>query len=59
EGLSVEGVMQGEWRFCRENGGLWQGGNFRGGGKHGARTRQDRNGRIDCHATLGDGRRRR
>ncbi|HMO70996.1 MAG TPA: hypothetical protein PKC84_05030, partial [Paracoccaceae bacterium] len=28
EGLSVEGVMQGEWRFCRGNGDPRQVGHF-------------------------------
>ncbi|QYK42406.1 MAG: hypothetical protein KF887_04585 [Paracoccaceae bacterium] len=53
------GVMQGEWRFYRENGDLWQIGNFRDGQKHGTWVRHDRSGGIEYSETFADGRRQR
>lgn len=50
EGRSVEGVMQGEWRFWRETGELWQIGHFRNGEKHGEWLRFARDGSVEKRA---------
>jgi len=47
EGLSTDGVMQGEWRFWRETGELWQVCQFRDGKKHGAWLRYARDGAVE------------
>ncbi|HAB51462.1 MAG TPA: hypothetical protein DCQ26_10870 [Marinilabiliales bacterium] len=39
--------MDGEWRFYRETGQLWQIGNFSGGKKNGVFVRYDRNNNIE------------
>ena len=57
EGRSVDGVMQGEWRFWRETGELWQVGHFRDGLKHGPWVRHARNGIIEKVKILDSGRR--
>lgn len=56
EGRSVEGVMQGEWRFWRETGELWQVGHFRDGLKHGPWQRLARNGTEEKRETFAEGR---
>lgn len=55
EGRSVDGVMQGEWRFWRETGELWQVGHFRDGVKHGDWLRYIRDGRIEKAETFDHG----
>ena len=47
EGTSVEGVMQGEWKFYRETGQLWQIGNFKDNQKHGKWLRYDKNDQLE------------
>ncbi len=55
EGKSIRGEMQGEWRFWRETGELWQVGQFRDGKKHGPWTRYHRDGSVEKHETFRDG----
>ncbi|OFX59205.1 MAG: hypothetical protein A2W97_16105 [Bacteroidetes bacterium GWE2_40_63] len=47
EGLFENNLMDGEWRFYRETGQLWQIGNFSGGKKNGVFVRYDRNNNIE------------
>ena len=47
EGISIEGVMQGEWKFYRETGQLWQTGNCKDNQKHGKWFRYDKNGHLE------------
>lgn len=47
EGASIGGNMQGEWRFWRETGELWQIGHFRDGVKHGPWGRFARDGSVE------------
>lgn len=56
EGRSVGGVMQGEWRFWRETGELWQVGHFRDGVKHGGWLRLARDGSVEKRETFDGGR---
>lgn len=55
EGHSVEGVMQGEWRFWRETGELWQIGHFRDGEKHGEWVRFARDGSVETREMFAEG----
>lgn len=55
EGASIDGVMQGEWRFWRETGELWQVGHFRDGVKHGEWLRLARDGSVEKRETFVDG----
>ncbi len=47
EGISINGVMQGEWKFYRETGQLWQVGNFKDGQKHGSWIRYNKNDKLE------------
>jgi antitoxin component YwqK of YwqJK toxin-antitoxin module len=47
--------MEGEWRFYRESGQLWQVGNFRNNQKHGTWTRFDKNNQQEYHELFQDG----
>ncbi len=58
-GPSVGGVMQGEWRFFRETGDLWQVGNFRDGAKHGEWVRYGPDGEVEYRETFAEGRKAR
>ena len=42
QGISINGIMQGEWKFYRETGQLWQVGNFKNNQKHGKWLRYDK-----------------
>ncbi len=55
QGGSIGGVMQGEWRFWRETGELWQVGHFRDGVKHGTWVRYARDGRLEKAETFQGG----
>jgi len=55
EGTSINDVMQGEWRFWRETGGLWQVGHFREGVKHGPWVRYGRDGSVEKAVTFDNG----
>ncbi len=47
EGISENGLMQGEWIFYRETGQLWQVGNFLDEKKNGTWLRYDKNGKLE------------
>jgi antitoxin component YwqK of YwqJK toxin-antitoxin module len=47
EGISRNDVMQGEWKFYRESGQLWQVGNFQDNKKHGKWIRYDKQGDLE------------
>lgn len=55
EGRSIDGVMQGEWRFYRETGQLWQVGQFSDGEKHGPWIRYDKQDRLEYEETFENG----
>ncbi len=55
EGACLNGVMQGEWRFWRETGDLWQVGHFRDGAKHGPWVRYRRDGSVEKAEVFADG----
>ncbi len=46
-GKSVNDSMQGEWKFYRESGQLWQVGNFKDNLKHGKWIRYDKEDRLE------------
>ncbi|MBD3631095.1 hypothetical protein [Cyclobacterium sp.] len=52
EGVSINGLMQGEWKFYRESGQLWQIGNFRDNEKHGNWIRYDKLGNLEYDKTF-------
>lgn len=53
-GKYEEDQMEGEWRFFRETGELWQLGNFGNGKKNGSWTRYDRNQDVEYKAEFKD-----
>jgi|FEC22Drversion2_1045045.scaffolds.fasta_scaffold01622_4 hypothetical protein len=55
-GRSVDGAMQGTWRFRRETGELWQVGHFRDGVKHRDWLRLARDGSEERRETFANGR---
>lgn len=48
-------AMEGEWRFYRETGQLWQIGNFKNDQKHGLFIRYDRNDKIEYQENFENG----
>ncbi len=54
-GISINGVMQGEWKFYRETGQLWQIGNFRDNQKNGKWIRYDKLGNLEYEETFKEG----
>lgn len=54
-GPSIEGKMQGEWKFYRETGQLWQIGNFKDNLKHGQMIRYDRNNQVEYDKKFNNG----
>jgi antitoxin component YwqK of YwqJK toxin-antitoxin module len=56
EGLSIKEIMEGEWKFYRETGQLWQVGNFKEGQKHGPWIRYSRNGKLEYEELFINGR---
>jgi antitoxin component YwqK of YwqJK toxin-antitoxin module len=46
-GLYINQVMEGEWRFYRENGQLWQIGHFSAGNKNGTWIRYNKDGEVE------------
>jgi antitoxin component YwqK of YwqJK toxin-antitoxin module len=44
EGISINGIMEGEWKFYRESGQLWQVGNFENNQKQGKWVRYNQQG---------------
>lgn len=47
--------MDGKWSFYRENGMLWQVGNFKAGEKHGAFLQYDKLGQLEYAAEFSSG----
>ena len=46
-GKSVNDLMQGEWKFNRETGQLWQVGHFKDNQKHGQWIRYNKDGKLE------------
>lgn len=55
QGLSIKDLMQGEWKFYRETGELWQIGNFKDNQKHGKWVRFDKQGKLEYEETFSEG----
>jgi antitoxin component YwqK of YwqJK toxin-antitoxin module len=55
EGLFISGQMDGEWKFYRESGQLWQIGHFRNGIKDGSWIRYDKSGNLEYNETYMNG----
>ncbi len=55
EGISIKGVMEGEWKFYRESGQLWQVGNFKNGEKNGNWIRYDKDGNLEYEENFKSG----
>jgi len=47
EGLYINDLMEGEWKFYRETGQLWQIGNFKNSKKNGSWIRWDKNNQVE------------
>ena len=47
--------MEGQWKFYRETGQLWQVGNFNEGQKHGFWIRYDKKGKLAYQETFTNG----
>jgi antitoxin component YwqK of YwqJK toxin-antitoxin module len=52
EGPFINNLMEGEWKFYRESGDLWQVGHFAGGMKNGLFIRYDRESNIEYRETF-------
>jgi antitoxin component YwqK of YwqJK toxin-antitoxin module len=52
EGILENSQMEGEWRFYRETGQLWQVGNFINNMKHGTWIRYDKDGKLEYSETF-------
>ena len=52
EGILENDQMQGEWRFYRETGQLWQVGNFINNKKDGTWIRYDKDGKLEYSETF-------
>lgn len=55
QGASINGIMEGEWKFYRESGQLWQVGNFRNDQKHGPWIRYDKKGQLEYDEQFEEG----
>lgn len=55
EGVSSNDVMQGEWKFYRESGQLWQVGTFKDNKKHGKWIRYDKQENLEYEETFENG----
>jgi antitoxin component YwqK of YwqJK toxin-antitoxin module len=55
KGISINGIMEGEWKFYRETGQLWQVGNFQEGQKHGSWVRYDKKDKLEYQETFVNG----
>lgn len=55
EGSFINDQMEGEWKFYRETGQLWQVANFKEGKKDGRLIRYDRNGLLEYDKTFKEG----
>ncbi|MRG45732.1 hypothetical protein GFS24_11435 [Chitinophaga sp. SYP-B3965] len=47
EGISINGIMEGEWKFYKATGQLWQIGNLKHNEKHGSWVRYDEKGQLE------------
>jgi len=54
EGISLNDLMEGEWKFYRETGQLWQVGNFKQGKKNGNWIRYDKNNWLEYSENFKD-----
>lgn len=55
EGIFEDGKMEGEWKFYRETGQLWQIGNFKNSKKNSSFTRYDKNDHLEYAEKFKDG----
>ena len=55
QGISINGIMEGEWKFYRETGQLWQVGNFKEGLKNGSWIRYDKKDKLEYQETFTNG----
>lgn len=55
KGISINGIMEGEWKFYRETGQLWQVGNFQEGQKQGSWVRYDKKDKLEYQETFVNG----
>jgi antitoxin component YwqK of YwqJK toxin-antitoxin module len=55
EGISINGIMEGEWKFYRENEQLWQVGNFKDNQKQGSWIRYNKQGNLEYEETFENG----
>ena len=55
EGLSINGIMESEWKFYRETGQLWQVGSFKEGQKQGSWVRFDKKDKLEYQETFENG----
>jgi antitoxin component YwqK of YwqJK toxin-antitoxin module len=54
-GPFTDGAMEGEWKFYRDSGELWQVGSFKSNVKHGPFVRYRRDGSVEYDATFDNG----
>jgi antitoxin component YwqK of YwqJK toxin-antitoxin module len=54
-GKHIDGMMEGEWMFYREDGSLWQIGNLKSNEKHGRWVRYDKNNEIEYDELFDNG----
>lgn len=52
EGPFENNLMEGEWKFYRETGQLWQVGNFKASKKNGSFIRYDKNDKLEYNETF-------
>jgi antitoxin component YwqK of YwqJK toxin-antitoxin module len=55
KGISINRIMEGEWKFYRETGQLWQVGNFKEGQKHGSWVRYDKKDKLEYKESFVNG----
>ncbi|HRI21103.1 MAG TPA: hypothetical protein PLA68_09110 [Panacibacter sp.] len=55
KGISINGIMEGEWKFYRETGQLWQVGNFKEGRKHDSWVRYDKKDKLEYQEIFANG----
>ena len=55
QGLFENGMMQGEWRFYRATGQLWEIGHFKDDKKDGSWIRYDKNDQVEYNEVFKDG----
>ena len=54
EGFLIKDKMEGEWKFYRETGQLWQVGNFKNDRKNGTWLRYDKNDKLEYQEIFND-----